>query len=203
MAYKGRGVTRVDRLEEQRRPYWRADDAGGRHETEETEEIEHFQDRHQSFADKVERLLMHLVILGLVALVLVQAFQLYRFNWMVAQEGVPVKEVAAWSEAIAAEIGAEPASAAAAALRLKVMSVSRRSAPDAWLLVDGKAAGHFGTGSVEVQVRPGQVLAVDGSAYREELTFRVVEVTGLAAPGAGAQVKTRGDVQRFGVVKAR
>lgn len=182
--------------QEQRKPYWRDE------EEQEQEEIAEFQDRHRSFADRVERLLMQLVVLGLVLLVLVQAFQLNRFTRLLLLEGVTAGEVAAWSRPAAAEERVQTASSMAAPMRLRVVSVTRRTAPGARLLVDGQPAGHFGTGSVAIDVRPGQVLVVDGAGYREPLIFRVVEVSGLADPALGAQVTTRGDQQRLGVVRA-
>lgn len=164
--------------------------------------MEAFQDRHQPFADRVERLLMHLVVLGLVILVLVQALQLNRFNRLVAMEGLPVHEVADWSRALGQETS-QVVSGAAAPMRVKVMSVTRRSVPGAKLLVDGKIVGDFRTGWLAVDVRAGQVLAVDGAAYATPLVFRVVEVSGLESPGLGSSVTTRGDRQRLGVVQAK
>lgn len=192
-------MTRVDR-QEPRKPYWRDAD-------EEQEETEEYQDRHRSFADKVERLLMQMVTLGLVALVLVQAFQINRFtNRLVAMEGVTLSEVAAWSRTVSDQTvqpvqAVQAVSTTAAPMRLRVVLATRRSAPEARLLVNGKAAGDFRTGSVTVDVAPGQVLVIDGSAYPEALTFRVVERTGLDSPALGAVVTTRGDQQRLGVVR--
>lgn len=144
---------------------------------------------------------MQLVILGLVTLLLVQALQLNRFNRLVAMEGVPVHEVADWSRSIGQD-QTQTVSGALAPMRLKVMSVTRRSIPGAKLLVDGKVVGDFRTGWIALDVKPGQVLAVDGAAYPDPLVFRVVEVSGLAAPVLGASVKTQGDRQRLGVIQA-
>lgn len=189
-----RGVTRVDR-QEQRKPYWRV-------EEEDQEEIEAYQNRHKSFADKVERVLMQMVILGLVLLVLVQATQLNRFTRLVALEGVTVNEVASWSRTVGESQVQTVSTVTAAPMRIRVVLRTRRSAPMARLLVDGKAAGDFREGSVTVDVKHGQVLVVDGSAYKEPLTFRVVEQAGLESPVLGSQVSTRGDQQQLGVVRA-
>lgn len=162
--------------------------------------MEEFQDRHRSFADKVERVLIQLVVLGLVALVLVQALQLNRLNRLIAMEGVPVGEVAGWSGGRVEPV--QTATGLATPMHLKVMSVTRRSLPGASLLVDGRAEGDFGRGWVLVNVRPGQVLTVDGSSYAEPLTFRVVEAAGLAEPKLGISVTTRGDRQRLGIIRA-
>lgn len=182
----------MDRLE-QRQPYWR--------DEEEQQEIEEFQDRHQSFADKVERLLIQLVILGLVALVLVQGLQLTRLTRLLALEGVQVGEVADWSRSLEGS-QAVAVGGTTTALRLKVSCVTRRYVPGAKLLVDGRVAGDFRTGSVAVELRPGQVLTIDATGLPEALTFRVVEVTGLETPALGTSVTTRGDRQRLGVTKA-
>lgn len=152
--------------------------------------IEEFQDRHQLLADRVEQFLRRLVILGLIALALAQTFQLNRFSRLAALEGVAVAEVADWSR-----------SGAAAPMRIRVASVTQRTAPGARLLVDGTAVGDFRTGSVAVEVRPGQRLAIDGTGLEEPLTFRVVEATGVAAPELGTSVTTTGDRQPLGIVR--
>jgi hypothetical protein len=162
-------------------------------EEREQREIERFQDRHRSLADRVERLLVQLVILGLVALVLVQTLQLNRFSRLAALEGVAVAEVADWSRS---QSGDQPAS-----MRVRVVSVTRRTVPEARLLVDGEPVGDFRAGSVEVDVRPGQMLTIDGTGLEGPLTFRVVEASGLASPGLGVSVTTRGDSQSLGRVQ--
>lgn len=180
--------------QEPRKPYWRV-------EEEEQEEVVAFQDRHRSFADKVERVLVQMVILGLVLLVLVQAFQLNRLTRLMALEGLPVGEVASWIPAPVAE-PLQAVSGTTGPMRLRIVLRTRRSAPEARLRVNGNIVGNFQEGSVTVDVRPGQVLAIDGTAYREALTFRVVERTGLDAPELGAQVTTQGDQQQLGIVRA-
>ncbi len=185
----------MDRLEP-KKPYWRDEE-----EQQEIEEYEEFQDRHRSFSDKVERILLQLVILGLVALVLVQAFQLNRFNRLVALDGVSIAEVTDWSRA-QGDTGVRTVSGPATTLSLKVMVITRRSVPQARLLVDGQPAGDFREGTVAVQVRPGQILTIDGARVAEPLLFRVVEVSGLAVPALGTTVTTRGDAKRLGVVRA-
>jgi len=159
----------------------------------EQRQIEEFQDRHRSLSDKVERLLVQLVILGLVALVLVQTLQLNRFSRLAALEGVAVAEVADWSRSRPLD---QPAS-----MRVRVVSVTRRTVPEAKLLVDGEPVADFRTGSVEVDVRPGQVLTIDGTGLDGPVTFRVVEASGLASPGLGLSVTTRGDSQSLGRVQ--
>lgn len=179
------------------RPYWRDDVEQGA--------VEAFQDQHGTFADRIERMLMRCVILGLVALALSQGLQLNRFTRLAALEGVPVHEVTDWSRSPASEgdqATARGRATSAGALTLKVVSVTRRSAPGVRLLVDGKPAGDFAAGSVSVAVKPGQVLSVDGSEAAEPLTFRVVEVAGLASPELGTAVTTRGDRQNLGVARA-
>gem|GEM_PF-3167570 len=62
----------------------------------EREALESFQDRHGSLADRVERVLMRLVVLGLVVLGLAQSLGLGRLGLLSALEGVPVQEVTDW-----------------------------------------------------------------------------------------------------------
>jgi len=63
----------------------------------EREALESFQDRHRSLADRVEQVLLRLVVLGLVVLGLAQSLGLGRYGLVSALEGVPVQEVRDWS----------------------------------------------------------------------------------------------------------
>lgn len=192
-------------------PYWRdeGDEAGA----------QRFQERHQTFSDKVERFLMQLVILGLVGLVLVQTFQVMPTvrrltNLVEALEGTPWNEALAWRgddegegtgavawQAASGGPAVAPVSGTSRSLTLTVDLVSHRSAPDARLLLDGQPAGTFADGRISLQVKPGQVVVIDGGELAEARIFRVIEASGLASPPLGAQVSTRGDQQRLGVVR--
>lgn len=78
------------------------------------------------------------------------------------------------------------------------------AAPRALLLVDDHPAGDFSTGSVTVDVAPGQLLAIDGRAYARPLVFRVAYAgPDLASPSAGARVATLGDIVLVGRVTPR
>lgn len=74
------------------RPEWR--------DEVESEALESFQARHRRFADRVERVLRRLVVLGLVALALAQMLGMGRFSLLAALEGTPVHEVTDWSRSL-------------------------------------------------------------------------------------------------------
>ncbi len=169
-----------------------------------------FQERHRSLADRVERLLMQLVILGLVGLVVVQTLQISSHfrrlaNRVEALEGIPWNQVLAWqSEGDKTwDTGGPivPAASSTQAHSVSIMLVSRPSAPNAWLLVDGQPVAAFGRATAVVEVAPGQRIDIDGSAYSQPLTFRVVGAPGLAQPVLGQEVTTRADRKSLGTVE--
>ncbi len=93
------------------------------------------------------------------------------------------------------------AAAPAAELRVRVDLISAARAPRAVFLRDSTPVATFRDGSVDVTVAPGDLLEVDGSAYRQPLTFQVVAAAGLAAPSLGLRVTTRGDIAYLGRVR--
>lgn len=193
------GVDRMDR----RQPYWRKDAAAEYDEAEE-QETERFQDAHRSFSDKVERFLLHLVILGLVAVTFVQTLHtntaarrmLNAVEWL---EGIPWQHVTAWTHD---RQDAVPVSAAAGPLVITVVSVTRPNVPEARLLVDNKPVGTFRDGAVSAEVRPGQSISIDGTEATGPLTFRVVGPVNLVTPALGASVTTRRTVEPLGVISS-
>jgi hypothetical protein len=75
------------------------------------------------------------------------------------------------------------------------------AAPRALLLRNNLAVADFRSGVATVKVRPGDVLDVDGDAYRRPLTFQVVAAgPDLASPRAGTQVTTMGSTALLGRV---
>lgn len=170
-------------------------------------EMQEFQDRHRSFSDRVERLIMRVVLLGLLAVGVVQVLQLIPFvrrtlNYAEALDGVAPAEVAAWRGSPAGDEPAVPAwsSAPAAPYSVTVVLMSDPAAPAARLLVDGRVAGTFTGSTVTAEVRPGQTITVDGSRAEQALSFRVVAAPGLASPALGAEVRTNRDRQSLGRV---
>jgi len=189
------GVTSVDRLDRRRQH---------RTDHEETRDYTEFQDTYRSLSDRVERFLMQVVILGLVVLALVQTLHTNStarrmLSLVEGLEGVPWNQVAAWNGDVPETVAA---SSTASPLQVTVVSMSRREAPDVKLLVDGKVAGTFASGSVTAKVRPGQVVSVDGTASAQSLTFRVVGPPTLVRPALGSSVVTQGSIQSLGVVES-
>lgn len=190
---------------ETRRPSWRDDEF--------EPEYEAFTGHHRSFADRVERFLMQLITLGLVALVLVQTLQINgqfrRWSSLVeALEGVPWTEVTSWygvasprSGSDLAEASAVPATGQAGQPAVTIALINRREATQARLLIDGQSAGDFGHGRLTAVVRSGQELVLDGSQVSDELQFRVVGASGLASPALGSSFSTQGDRRSLGRVR--
>lgn len=157
---------------------------------------------------------MQLVTLGLVALALVQTLHTNTttrrmLSLVESLEGVPWTQVAAWQSAGGATAQEPPAAAqlmavdgaAAEPITLTVVSLTRRSVPQARLLVGGKAVGTFASGTVTAEVKAGQKVEVEAAAVPEALSFRVVGSPALVQPALGSTVTTRGDTQSLGTVQ--
>lgn len=162
---------------------------------------------------------MQLVILGLVAVVLAQTLAMnpalrQKLNLLEGTDGYALTSDSPWWQTLtggahgAAAIPDTPQAVAAAtpaakAYTLTVHLDTMRSAPEAKLLVAGKAVASFADGQATASVEPGQLVAIDGSRYEQALTFRVVAAPGLDSPPLGGEVTTRGDRQSLGVVRRR
>jgi len=99
------------------------------------------------------------------------------------------------------QAGAVAALAQTGEATLEVDLVAARNAPRAILLRNAQPVGSFASGSVRVAVSAGDLLEIDGSAYRQPLTFRVAAAPGVAEPTPGREVTTRGDLVTLGRVR--
>ncbi len=116
-------------------------------------------------------------------------------------------------------LGAPDGAAFATAVdRLEAQDVLQTEAAPAWVTVialDGpcsqalvlrnsRAVAHFARQKVTVAVRPGDLLEVDGRAYRRSLRFRVTAAgPGLRAPYPTEEAITVGDIAFLARVQAR
>lgn len=157
-------------------------------------------DRFLLLAHRVERFLLRLVVLSVLLLVAVQGLMmddqgkrlLTAIDRLEGRLPEGESEQAVWVNA------AVPRGGVPITLHL----ITAESAPEARVLLNGTTVARFTTASQQVRVRPGQVLEVDGSAYRQPLLFRVTAVDpSLTSPGLGKEVITQGDVQSFGLVR--
>jgi hypothetical protein len=171
---------------------------------------------HGRLSDRVERLIMQLVILGLVGVVLVQTLAVNpdlrrKLNLLEGTDGYVLREDSSWWQSLAPGAGdrqvagagdvAGVAASAAERHRLTVLLETTRSAPKVKLLVGGRAVADFATGKVTAEVKAGELVDVDATDDERELTFRVVASDGLSAPVLGHEVTTRGERKALGVAR--
>ncbi|MDF2628687.1 MAG: hypothetical protein K0R39_2518 [Symbiobacteriaceae bacterium] len=182
-------------------------------------DLAEFRETHRRLSDRVERVIMQFVILGLVAVVLYQTFATIpslraKLNLMEGTDGLALREDSSWWRALAPgatekQAGGSPAAVSAAAGQaaaaekhsLTVLLETTRSAPKVKLLVGGRAVATFATGQVSAQVKAGELIAIDASSDDRELTFRVVKSEGLTSPALNAEVTTQGDQKSLGVAR--
>lgn len=182
----------------------------------EAQELHEWQATHRSLSDRVERLLMQMVILGLVGLVLVQMLLVSpairrMANLMEGSDAIALSAEPAWQAATASsptltpvrEAGPSAVAAGAAPreLTITVFLVTKPSEPRARLLVAGRPVGTFTGATVTARVEPGQTVTIDATGVAEELTFRVIGSRDLASPRLGSEVTTLNNKLNLGVVR--
>lgn len=197
----------------------------GRPTGDEEADLEAFQKRHRGLSDRVERVLMQLVILGLAALALVQTLEMSpavrrMANLTEGIDGVAVSDEKAWAAvwnqpAVSAssqtgttggnqasgQAGSAVSNPAAGTYTVSVVLMTAPSAPDVSLLVAGRKVATFREVRVDVPVRPGQLLEIDATGHAGALSFRVVKTGGLTTPEPGLQVEAHGNRISLGVAR--
>lgn len=160
-------------------------------------------DRLYVWAERLERWLARGVAVSILALVGVQALMTNdpARGYLSAVERLEGRRID-----VAAAPDGDPLRAVTAAVgrdagRVVIHLINRESAPRAFVRVNGTPLASFGQPRVEVSVRPGDFLEIDGSADPAPLLFRVTAVDRrLLSPELGREVMTRGDVQPLGRV---
>jgi len=191
----------LDRLD-RRKPYWR--DVDEDEDLNDEADYQRFQESHRSLSDRVERFLMHVVILGLVALTLVQTLHTNRtarrmLNLVEGLEGIPWEHVTAWTND---RDLATPVAAMATPIVLTVVCITTREVPNVRLLVNGRPVGTFKDGSVSATVLPGQSIEIDASQTTTALSFRVVGPSDLISPALGTSITTNRSIEPLGAIMA-
>lgn len=78
--------------------------------------------------------------------------------------------------------------------RLTIQLTNLPVAPGVQVLVNGTPVSDFANGRVSLAVRPGDVVEIDGSRHRGQLTFRVVASEGDASRLLGQEITVRGTI---------
>lgn len=151
-----------------------------------------------TLAERLERVLLRLVVLSLVALVGAQALLSYGparsyLSYVERLEGLEVRPVVLKSNG-----------GGTGGWKLTITLVSQPRAPRAVILLNGKEAATFAGPEVTLQVKPGDLLEVDGTLYRNPLQFRVTATAPeMSEPATGLEIVTSRSVELVGRVKGR
>lgn len=142
----------------------------------------------------VEKALVRIAVLGLIALVVGQAVRADpgdRWLWTFA-------------DPLEARPDLLPATARPAPLVLTLALEGGEAAPEVAVLVNGRRAAAFSGPSVTVRVSPGDELAVDARCCRRDLRVRVAEASpGLTRPAVGLRIRPGGGIAALGRVEWR
>lgn len=156
------------------------------------------QERFFKLAERVERFLLRLVVLSLVALVGVQSLLAYGpfrpyLSYVDRLEGLEGQPVMLKSNG-----------GGSGGWDLTITLVSQPRAPRALLLLNGKEAASFERAEVTLKVKEGDLVEVDGTLYRNPLQFRVTATAHeILEPAAGLEVVTRRSVELVGRIRAK
>lgn len=142
----------------------------------------------------VERVLVRLAVLGLVALVVGQA--------VVADPGG--RWLMTFADPLEARSDLVPVTAASAPLALTLALEGAEAAPGVAVLVNGRRAAAFTGPTVTVRVNPGDEVAVDARCCRSDLGVRVSRAgPGLVRPTVGLRIRPGGGIAALGRVEWR
>ncbi|MGE5590883.1 MAG: hypothetical protein ACM3ZA_09760 [Bacillota bacterium] len=148
----------------------------------------------------VEQLLLRLVVLGLVALVLVQLWQRGAISQWLQLSQFEGNALTREQQRLAS--GAGVPATAAEPLTLTVTLVNADTAPDVRLLVDGREAGRFTSGTLTVAAPAGARLTLEPGGDARLLSFRITALSDRSRqPRLGTQVTTRGTAVELGRVE--
>lgn len=138
--------------------------------------------------ERVERILMRLVVIALVAVVVVQGVMTndqarFYLSWSERMEGQALNLEEADS-GTAASSTTQSAVAPQALLTLGVKDFA--SLPKARVLVNGQEYGAFNSSKVELKISPQDVVEIDSTAYNFPVEFQVISRSpNLAYPRQG------------------
>lgn len=142
----------------------------------------------RDFFERVERLLMRMVVIALVAVVIVQGVMTndqarFFLSWSERMEGQAINLEEAGSDT-ASDGAAQSAVAAQALLTLGIKDFA--SLPKARVLVNGQEYSVFNSAKVELKVSPQDVVEIDSTAYNFPVEFQVISRSpNLAYPRQG------------------
>jgi len=148
----------------------------------------------------VEQLFLRLVVLGLMALVLVQLWQRGTISqWLQLSQ---FEGNALSREQQQAASGAGVPATAPEPVTVTVTLVNAATAPDVRLMVGDREAGRFSGGTVTVAAPAGAALTIDPGRDARLLSFRVTALSDRSRqPRLGTQVTTRGAPVELGRVE--
>ncbi len=154
-------------------------------------------DRSEAFmiwVQKGERLIMRGAVAGVAALILVQAW-LYGSLGKTHLAALERLENGDPSEALAVlSTASGPPGAVAARGTVAIQLTNLPSAPGVRVLVNGTPMGDFGRGRVNLIVRTGDIIEIDGSRHQGQVILRVVAAGGTLDHLLGKEVTVRGTV---------
>ena len=169
--------------------------------------------RFLSFGDRLERVLVRLVI-GLALLVFLAQAALARPDlrrWLSFVDHLEGVSLATYSvpslggtppavPSVSPAVATEHLPGTAPVASLTLTLVGHKTAPWVTVLVNGDPAATFVTASAAVAVRPGDLVEIDPGKYRGAVTVKVAESRGVSYPTVGQSLTAQGTIARLGRV---
>ncbi|ATW24097.1 hypothetical protein [Candidatus Formimonas warabiya] len=150
--------------------------------------------------DKGEKILLRVIIVGFVALVVVQSMltsdsMRFYLSWAERLEGQPLQE---WSNPSARVMESE--STVFAYLTVELADFS--SLAKARILINGTEVADFRNKQVTIKVYPDDLIEIDGSFYDRRLKFEIIGVSdSIGEPTLHQVIQTYRSVTSLGKVK--
>lgn len=158
----------------------------------------------RKFAQKIEKGLIRVVVLGVVLMVMVQALmtrEQYRIflSWGEKLEGQSINYPVSVTKQTENEPSAprkEPAQTL-----MNISADISSSLPKAIVLVNGKPAGNFSNQKISLKLKDGDVVEIDSRYYNFPINYRITSTSGnLAYPSKGKKYTGNQSIVMIGKV---
>lgn len=87
---------------------------------------------------------------------------------------------------------------------IKLELVGLDKAPNAYVLINGEPQGRFKTKYLSINVKPNQLIEIDGTKYKQNLYVKVLDLSdNVIEPQKTAVTEIQGDIEILGKVKLK
>lgn len=88
--------------------------------------------------------------------------------------------------------------------KITIEVLGENSAKNTFLLIDGEPVANFSSKSINIEVKPNQLLEIDGTKNDMELYFRITDVSdNVIEPQKTSIIRVNKNIEKIGMVKLK